>query len=123
LNAALQVDTTIQVNNTFIVASGDIVGGTVNAGTGGEGITVQGTGYLEGVVLNADVLVGPSSSCYIHDSMTMQNGHSVFLASDGTGAGSNLLFQISALSNHAQKMDGNGFVVCIGSDPASDTFG
>ncbi len=59
----LQVSTTLQVNNTFTMDGGTLKGATVNAGTGGQGISFadNGNNVLDGVTANANLDLATST--------------------------------------------------------------
>jgi RHS repeat-associated protein len=51
----LSVATTVQVNNTFTLSGGTLAGGTILAGTGGQGLTATTNSILNGVTVDSNL--------------------------------------------------------------------
>ena len=87
---SLTVTKTIQVDNTFTMTGGDLIGATIDQGNGGQGLTINDPNYysyptLDGATINANVSVAGPYSTYggvtILDGLTL-NGN--LTSSSGT---------------------------------------
>src|SRR5262249_26091350 len=103
----LQVNQTLEVDNTFTVSGGTLRGARVLPGVGGQGVTVTASATLDGVRLDADVDV---SQPYYAD-LTIQNG----LTLNGTLT----LGYSDALAFSGSQTLGGGGTVVLGTSSAS----
>jgi hypothetical protein len=106
--ATLQVTGPVQIDNTFTISAGTLMGATVLPGTGGQGLRVLNTPTLDGLTLQADLLLPGGGIPTVRNGLTL-NGSTITLSNSGGGGGaSGLSFQ------GTQTLGGTGTIVFAG---------